>query len=256
MNIPATKLRGENGRWERPPTCCLVDQIADSNPDEDECDESQMEVCLEQDPEELSHCDDEPEDDDYENGEFKGPNNMEIDQTESEPREEAESNVGGEQLHAESETEMNDETLPQQTQDNKRKTAEQDQSSSQEPLTKHQKLDTVVSKTAKALEQVLGTCEEVQKFDKLKQNVGKNPKSRYHIERFEAHLVKVQILTLKAYKKLFNDIQTWKKNFKSSNQRDSTEDDIRTNILIATKRKQVKTASELLKLWKITLHLV
>ena len=103
---------------------------------------------------------------------------------------------------------MNGKTLPQQTQDNKRKRAEQDQYSTQEPLTKHQKLDTLVSKTAKALEQVLGSCEGVQKFDKLKQNVGKNPKSRYHIERFEAHLVKVQILTLKAYKKLFNDIQT------------------------------------------------
>ena len=55
MEIPATKLRGENGEWERPPTCCLVDQIADSNPDEDKCDESQMEVCPEQQDPEISH---------------------------------------------------------------------------------------------------------------------------------------------------------------------------------------------------------
>ena len=96
----------------------------------------------------------------------------------------------------------------------------------------------------------MGASEEVHKIEKLKQNVGKNPKSRYHIECYEAHLVKVQILTLKVYKKLFNDIQTWKENCKSSNQRDVTEDDIRTSTLIATKRNHLKIASELLKLWK------
>ena len=51
MKIPATKLRGENGQWERQPTCCLVDQTADSSPDEDKCDEPQMEVAPEQEPE-------------------------------------------------------------------------------------------------------------------------------------------------------------------------------------------------------------
>ena len=49
--------------------------------------------------------------------------------------------------------------------------------------TKKQKLGTtLVTKTARALQQVLGTCEEVLKYDKLKQNVTKNPKSRYHTE--------------------------------------------------------------------------
>ena len=55
---------------------------------------------------------------------------------------------------------------------------------------------------------VLGTCDKVLKYDKLRQNVAKNPKSRYHIERYETYLAKIQLLTLKAYKQVFNDIQT------------------------------------------------
>ena len=125
-----------------------------------------------------------------------------------------------------------------------------------EPPMKRQKSDALMSRTSKAIEQVLGTCEGVQKYDKLNQNVAKNPKSRYHLERYEAHLTKIQILTLKAYKKVFNDIQTWKDSFKSSTQREATDDDLRNSSDIATKRKQMRIALELLKLWKITVRLV
>lgn len=54
----------------------------------------------------------------------------------------------------------------------KRKMAEQEKSSPQEPPTKQQKSDTLVSKLTKAIEQVLGTCEEGLKFEKLLQKVG------------------------------------------------------------------------------------
>lgn len=94
----------------------------------------------------------------------------------------------------------------------------------------------LLSKTAKAIEQVLGTCEEVVKYDKLKQSATKNPKSRYHVERYETLLTKIQILTLKKYKQLYNDLKE--------------------NPQDASKTKQIKSASALIKLWKITLHLV
>ena len=54
----------------------------------------------------------------------------------------------------------------------KRKMAEQETSSPQEPPTKQQKSDTLVSKLTKAIEKVLGTCEEELKFEKLLQKVG------------------------------------------------------------------------------------
>ena len=93
-------------------------------------------------------------------------------------------------------------------------------------------------------------------YDKLKQNVANNPKSRYHVEHYETCLARIQILTLKAYKKVFNDIQNWKDNFRLSNHREATEDDLRQSTEISSQRKKMRTASELLKLWKITVRLV
>ena len=109
---------------------------------------------------------------------------------------------------------------PQPMTRKKRKRIDQ-ASSFHEPQPKEQKTGSdhvLISKSARALEHVLGTCEEVLKYDKLKQNVAKNPKSRYHIEHYETHLKKIQILILKAYKKIFNGIKTWKENFTLSTQ--------------------------------------
>ena len=264
VKIPATKLRGENGKWERLPICCSVDSTADSSADEgNSSNVLQTELSLGKETEDFSECDDEPEhDDDYETEGATDLRNMEVDPvTSSKPQAERETDmevdpfISNELPQTESETDMEDERVPQPVEGNKRMRAEQE-SSSQEPPTKRQKADALMSRTSKAIEQVLGTCEEVQKYDKLKQNVAKNPKSRYHLERYEAHLTKIQILTLKAYKKVFNDIETWKDSFKSSMQREATDDDLRNSSETATKRKQMRTSLELLKLWKITVHLV
>ena len=227
MKIPAIKLRGESGRWERPQTCCLVDLMADSSTGEDNRYDTHMEVGPEQGTEELhvSDCHDQPDhelseydadepvhqcdnelviggcsgndDDDYRNEEATGSSNMEVDEQPQPPTEsptETDSNTSGERLQTECETVKNhNEIMGHLLQDNKRNRGEKDQSSPSQPPTKQQKSDTLLSKTAK----VLGTCEEVRKFEKLKQNVKKSPKSRYHIERYEAHLVKVQIIMLK-----------------------------------------------------------
>lgn len=136
------------------------------------------------------------------------------------------------------------EILPQPYGKKRAVASTEEESSPQEPPAKRKKTPStdseatvkLLSKTAKAIEQVLGTCEEVVKYDKLKQSVTKNPKSRYHMEQYETHLTKIQMLTLKKYKQLYNDSK--------GNPQD------------ASKTKQLKSASALLKLWKITLHLV
>ena len=100
---------------------------------------------------------------------------------------------------------VSDEQPQKEHQTNIENQSNQMQSPPQEPQTKKQKLGTtLVTNTTRALQQVLGTCEEVLKYDKLKQNVTKNPKSRYHTEHYEIHLAKIQILILKAYKKVFH----------------------------------------------------
>ena len=167
MKVPATKLRDGSGKWQRPPTCCSVESVEDSGSDQHNCSEPQTHT------EDLPDCDDEPAEDDDNMAEDNGQSNMLVEPI---------SCTSSEQPQAENETEADEESLPQ------------------EPPLKRHKSDTLVTKTAKALQHVLGTCEEVLKYDKLRQNVAKNPKSRYHIERYETHLVKIQLLTLKAYK--------------------------------------------------------
>jgi len=92
-------------------------------------------------------------------------------------------NISSTQTQSESETDLVDEGNPQPMTSKKRKRIDQ-ASSLHEPQPKQQKTGSnheLISKTARALEHVLGTCEEVLKYNKLKQNVAKNPKSRYHI---------------------------------------------------------------------------
>ena len=271
IKIPATKFRNESGKWELPLTCCAVEAVEDSVAEQDNSSEPETILTqrIEQEVEDLSESsDDEPvEDSDRMSGD-DGLSNMDI---------HVDSITRGEQLQTETEGDISitmevdpivSDEQPQkehqidienqsnQTQSKKRMRSEQE-TPPQEPQPKKQKLGTtLVTKTARALQQVLGTCEEVLKYDKLKQNVTKNPKSRYHTEHYEIHLAKIQILILKAYKKVFNDIQSWKDNFRLSRHREATEADLKESIQIAPLRKQLRTASELLKLWKITVHLV
>ena len=147
-------------------------------------------------------------------------------------------NISSTQTHSESETDLVDEGNLQPMTSKKRKRIDE-ASSLHEPQPKQQK-------TGSDIELISKRKEEVLKYDKLKQNVAKNPKSRYHIKHYETHLTKIQILILKAYKKIFSDIKTWKENF--TLQREATEDDLQIKNEMATKRKQVRTALELLNL--------
>ena len=268
VKIPATKLRNESGKWERPPTCCAVETVEDTRSvaDQDYSIEPQTILTqrIEQEVEDLSESsNDEPaedHDDDLSNMDIHVDpiTNSEELQAETEgdisTTMEVDPIVSDEQPQTENQTDIEN---PSNQMQSKKRMRSEHEISPQEPQPKKQKLDAaLVTKTARALQQVLGTCEEVLKYDKLKQNVTKNPKSRYHTEHYKIHLAKIQILTLKAYKKVFNDIQSWKDNFRLSRHREATEADLKESIQIAPQRKQLRTASELLKLWKITVHLV
>ena len=267
--IPATKLRNESGRWERPLICCAVQAVEGSASDQDYSSELQTQR-IEQEVEDLlESSDDEPaeEDSDRTSGD-DGLSNMDIHIDPTTSSEQIQTETQGDisitmevdpivsDEHPQTENQTDTGNPLNQMQSRKRIRSEQE-TTPQEPDPKKQKLCAApVTKTARALQQVLGTCEEVLKYDKLKQNVTKNPKSRYHTEHYEIHLAKIQILTLKAYKKIFNDIQSWQDNFRLSQHREATEADLKESIQIAPQRKQLRTASELLKLWKITVHLV
>lgn len=109
---------------------------------------------------------------------------------------------------------------------------------------KRQKQDNqteLTSKTAKALEKVLGRSPDVEKFEKLKQSLMANPTSKYNQDRYKTQLAHVQVKTLKAYKQLNSELKEYQ------NQKAEP---------YVTKTKQLHIAAELLKSWKITVHLI
>lgn len=109
---------------------------------------------------------------------------------------------------------------------------------------KRQKQDNqteLTSKTAKALEKVLGRSPDVEKFEKLKQSLMANPTSKYNQDRYKTQLAHVRVKTLKAYKQLNSELKEYQ------NQKAEP---------YVTKTKQLHIAAELLKSWKITVHLI
>ncbi|XP_028515940.1 uncharacterized protein LOC114575385 [Exaiptasia diaphana] len=70
--------------------------------------------------------------------------------------------------------------------------------------TSHQALKT---KTAKAVEMVLGRTNDVDVFDKMKYEVTKNPQSTYHIMRYETSFAKVQALVLREHSEINKKIK-------------------------------------------------
>ena len=131
---------------------------------------------------------------------------------------------------------------------------EHDEPPSKKPRTENGS-ENLSSKTAKALAQVLGKTKEVITYEKLKNNVAKNPGSKYHKEQFLNHLAHIQVQVLKKYKQIHKEIEEWSSSFKDSKKKPPTERDLKTDPDILSTWKNSKIAKELLRVWKITVHM-
>lgn len=78
---------------------------------------------------------------------------------------------------------------------------EHDEPSSKKPRTENSS-ENLSSKTAKALAHVLGKTKNVLTYEKLKNNVAKNPGSKYHKEQFLNHVAHIQGQVLRKYKQI------------------------------------------------------
>ena len=85
-----------------------------------------------------------------------------------------------------------------------------------EPPTKARKMDispmkseVVHSKTAKALELLLGKTSEVSELDRLKQTIAKNPKAHYYRKKYNTLLGKIQTRVLGELRSLKNQLKEW-----------------------------------------------
>jgi hypothetical protein len=81
------------------------------------------------------------------------------------------------------------------------------------------------TKTARAVEMVVGKNPEVKMFDRIKFSLNNNPKSRHNIDRYQTCLAKVQVLVLQAVKDFKQKISSWDKAFFAENLSIPTEND-------------------------------
>ena len=174
VKIPVTKLRHESGRWEQPLTCCAVETVEDSAADQDYS--SEQTESIEQEVQDLLESrDDEPAEDSERMSGDDGLSNMDIQvgpitsseqiQTETEGdvsiTMEVNPIVSDEQLQTENQTKTEN---PSNQMESRKRIRSEQETPPQELQPKKQKLGAaLVIKTARALQQVLGTCEEVLK---------------------------------------------------------------------------------------------
>ena len=111
----------------------------------------------------------------------------------------------------------------------------------------------LTTKTAKAVERVLGGRPIVYELEKLRVNYKRNPKSRYAKNRYESHLVKVQTSVLSRLQECKEKIKNWDSGFVLKNSRLPNIDDYSDEITSEVKKQ--KEAQELLRQWDITVHL-
>lgn len=69
------------------------------------------------------------------------------------------------------------------------------------------------------------------------------------------HLAHIQVQVLKKYKEINKYIEEWSSSFERSHKKQPTEEDLKTDPRIVPTVKKKKIASELLRVWKITVQL-
>lgn len=117
------------------------------------------------------------------------------------------------------------------------------------------KSDEVQSKTAKALELLLGKTQEVSELDRLKQTVAKNPKAHYYRKKYDTLLRNMQTCVLRKLRSLKNQLKQWDEDFLANHGRIPNDNDYSSDGQFKELSKKKKVALKLLESWNITVHL-
>ena len=241
--IPATMERDTNGRWIASERCLL--RASEDNPGL-EIVHTDMESC---DPTEDSQSTEEPE-----------MLEEEEDLHEECQSDETESTLEGYQPYKPAATaELQEHTDEPENNRIEVKQHQQEmtcETEDDQPPSKEETHESLLSKTAKALALILGRSKDVVTYDKLRNNAAKNPNSRYHKERYLNHLAHIQVQVLKTYREVNKASKEWSASFQRSHQKTPTEKDLNTDPSISAIQKKIKVALELLKVWKMTVHTV
>ena len=102
------------------------------------------------------------------------------------------------------------------------------------------------------VEFVLGREDVVERLDTFRDQLRNNPKSKFHIHRYESTLAEVQSAVLAAYSTLKREIQSWEKEFFINHMKGPSSEEKHASHQ-TTKHKKLKRAKDLLSHWNITL---
>ena len=114
----------------------------------------------------------------------------------------------------------------------------------------------VQSKTAKALELILGKTPEVSEIDRLKQIVAKNPKAHFYRKKYDSLLSNMQTCVLRELRSVKNQLKQWDENFLATHGKIPNDSDYISDGHFKELTQKKKVALKLLESWNITVHLL
>ena len=114
----------------------------------------------------------------------------------------------------------------------------------------------VQSKTAKALELILGKTPEVSEIDRLKQTVAKNPKAQFYRKKYDSLLSNLQTCVLRELRSVKNQLKQWDENFLTTHGRIPNDSDYINDGHFKELTQKEKVALKLLESWNTTVHLL
>lgn len=105
----------------------------------------------------------------------------------------------------------------------------------------------VQSKTAKALELILGKTPEVSEIDRLKQTVAKNTKAHFYRKKYDSLLSNLQTCVLRELRSVKNQLKQWDENFLATHGRIPNDSDHINGAHFKELAQNKKVALKLLK---------
>lgn len=117
-------------------------------------------------------------------------------------------------------------------------------------------LSSLSSTLAKNVAKVIGETDDVKKLDRARNNLGKNLNSKDLQAQYETELAHMQSLVLRKHSEATKSFKEWEKLFTTRNDcLEPTLEDIEKDKKGCNLYKTLRLSRQLLKHWKITVHL-
>ena len=115
--------------------------------------------------------------------------------------------------------------------------------------------ETLQTKLAQSVSKILGVTPLVKTLNMKRKALRENQGSKYHQDRYQDTLASVQTQVLAAHQKAAKELQKWKREFLVKYGFAPTYENYKTEEITRSAYKKKKLSRDLLRHWKITVHL-